>query len=208
MFVLLFPTLYGFLLHVFTSLHSTTTKLGSPLYLHSPWLYVYCYCLLFAITRWEYYVCGRTLTSEIRKLPIFFDSILEVVLFIPAVLTFRFPGLFLEKRLVVTWPYVTMLDTWTEAQAECKYYIVIQTWIDSGLTHDWSMIDLRSPDYVDCCHTRTYVCYKYVIRPNLTSQTVTFYKRIDQSEISATKKVFVSTQKLYNTTLCLVVFVS
>ena len=35
------------------------------------------------------------------------------------------------------------------------------------------------------------------IRSYLTSQTVTFYKRIDQSEISAPKKVFVSTPKLY-----------
>ena len=31
----------------------------------------------------------------------------------------------------------------------------------------------------------------------LTSQTVTFYKNVDQSEISVTKRVFVSTPKLY-----------
>ena len=35
------------------------------------------------------------------------------------------------------------------------------------------------------------------LRPNLTSQTVTFYKRVDQSEIRETKRVFVSTPKLY-----------
>ena len=36
-----------------------------------------------------------------------------------------------------------------------------------------------------------------MLRPNLTSQTVTFYKHVDQSEISAAKKAFVSNPKLY-----------
>ena len=42
-----------------------------------------------------------------------------------------------------------------------------------------------------------FVLVRFVLRPYLTSQTDSFYKRIDQSEISAPKTAFVSNPKLY-----------
>ena len=57
-------------------------------------------------------------------------------------------------------------------------FSTLSTWAYKGINYDFK--------YKKTC-----------LGPNLTSQTVTFYKHVDQSEISATKKAFVSNPKLY-----------
>ena len=46
-------------------------------------------------------------------------------------------------------------------------------------------------------YVQVVVKHKLIPTPNLSSRTVSFYTRVDQSEISATKKAFVSNPMLY-----------